>query len=147
MTYIIQCIIIPGIITIKYWKVDLKIYKTRVFDKWSKREGLSDNALREAVNEMNRGLIDAELGGGLVKKRMAKAGHGKRSSYRTLLAFRCHYRAVFMTGFSKSEIDNITLDEKNVFKRLCAIYLNASLNEIESMCHAKKLIEVSYEQA
>jgi hypothetical protein len=125
----------------------LKIYKTQVFEKWSKREGLSDATLRKAVDEMNRGLVDAELGGGLVKKRMARSGQGKRSSYRTLLAFRSQHRAIFMTGFSKNEIDNITPDEKDVFKRLCGIYLNASLSEIEAMCNAKKLIEVNHEQA
>lgn len=52
----------------------MKIYKTQVFDKWSKKEGLSDFSLQKAVDEMNRGLIDAELGGGLIKKRMAKSG-------------------------------------------------------------------------
>jgi hypothetical protein len=124
----------------------LKIYKTQVFDKWCKKEGLSDTSLCKAVDEMNHGLIDAELGSGLVKKRMAKPGHGKRGSYRTLLAFRYESRAIFMSGFSKNEVDNITPDEKNVFKRLCAIYLNANLNEIEAMCNAKKLIEVSHEK-
>ena len=66
----------------------LKIYKTQVFNKWSRKEGVTDTCLREAIDEMLRGLIDADLGGGLVKKRIAKSGQGKRGSYRVLLAFR-----------------------------------------------------------
>jgi hypothetical protein len=70
---------------------------------------------------MLQGLIDADLGGELVKKRVAKAGQGKRSSYRILLAFRVGHRALFLTGFSKNEKDNITKDERDVFKKLCSI--------------------------
>jgi hypothetical protein len=124
----------------------LKVYKTHVFNKWSKKEGITDASLRGAVGEICEGLIDAELGGGLLKKRMAKPGHGKRGSYRTLLAFRNSQRAIFLTGFSKNEVANISSDEREVFKKLCAIYLNATLKELEIMCKAKKLIEVSYEK-
>ncbi|MFI4955911.1 MAG: type II toxin-antitoxin system RelE/ParE family toxin [Gammaproteobacteria bacterium] len=124
----------------------MKIYKTHVFDKWIKKEGITNSTLQEAIDEMCDGIIDADLGGGLVKKRMAKPGHGKRGSYRILLAFRSNSRAIFLTGFSKSDMDNITSDEKAVFKKLCTIYLNMDCKEIESMCKAKKLIEVTYEK-
>jgi hypothetical protein len=123
----------------------LKVYKTQIFNKWSKKEGITDRCLCKAVNEIESGLIDAELGSGLVKKRMPKPGQGKSGSYRTLLAFRNNHRAFFLTGFSKNGRENITSDEKDVFKKLCAIYLNASVNELELMCKTRKLIEVGYE--
>lgn len=123
----------------------MKVYKTHVFSKWSKNEGITDSSLCKAIDEMCQGLIDAELGSGLVKKRMSKPGQGKRGSYRTLLAFRNTQRAIFLTGFSKNMIDNISSAEKDVFKKLCGIYLNASPNNLEAMCKAKTLFEVSYE--
>jgi hypothetical protein len=123
----------------------LKVYKTQIFDKWSKKEGISDSSLRKALDEMHQGLIDADLGGGLVKKRIARLGQGKSGGYRTLLAFRKEGRAFFLTGFAKNERANISPDEKNVFKKLSEIYLNASIQELKSLCDAKKLIEVSYE--
>ncbi len=124
----------------------MKVYKTQVFDKWAKKENILNSALCEVVDEMHKGLIDADLGSGLVKKRMGKTGHGKRGSYRTLLAFKNNYRAIFLTGFSKNEMENIASDEKIVFKRLCTIYLSMSEIEIENMCNTRKLIEVFYEK-
>lgn len=82
---------------------------------------------------------------GLVKKRIPKSGHGKRGSYRALLAFKIDDRAIFLMGYSKSETDNITSEEKNVFKELCKIYLDMSNNQIGKMCKTRKLIEVRYE--
>ena len=109
-------------------------------------EGLADAFLIKAIDEMRQGLIDADLGAGLVKKRIAKPGQGKRGSYRTLLAFRNNDRAFFITGFAKNERENISPDEKDVFKKLSRIYLDADLQSLEAMCKAKKLIEVSYEE-
>ena len=56
----------------------MQILKSRAFSKWSAKEGLDDDALRNAVDEMERGLIDADLGGHVVKKRVAVKGRGKR---------------------------------------------------------------------
>lgn len=128
------------------WAVSLKVYKTQIFNKWSRKEGLTDTDLLNAINEMIRGLIDADLGGGLVKKRVARPGQGKRGSYRTLLAFRKNERAFFITGFAKNERANIGPDEEVVFKKLSKIYLDANLQELEVLCKAKKLFEVNYEK-
>lgn len=124
----------------------MKIYKTQIFDKWIKKKGITDKSLKDAIVEICDGLIDADMGNGLIKKRMSKPGHGKRGSYRTLLAFKSNSRAIFLTGFSKSDKDNISPSEKTVFKKLCVIYLNMNNNEIESMCNSKRLNEVIYEK-
>lgn len=79
----------------------MAIYKTKVFERWSSKEELSDKALCKAVQEMKVGLFDADLGGGLFKKRIARQGKGKSGGYRTLVAtnkgdqwfFVCNYSA------------------------------------------------------
>lgn len=90
----------------------MQIYKTRQFDKWAGKEGLTDSVLAAAVVEMESGLIDADLGGHVVKKRVALPGRGKSGGARTLLAYRLGDRAFFVYGFAKNERDNI--DDKEL---------------------------------
>ncbi len=79
----------------------MRAFKIKAFAKWASGEGLSDDALASAVVEMEKGLIDAKLGGQVVKKRVALPGRGKRGSTRTLVAFRQGYNAIFIYGFAK----------------------------------------------
>ncbi|HLS57186.1 MAG TPA: type II toxin-antitoxin system RelE/ParE family toxin [Zeimonas sp.] len=60
-----------------------RVFETRFFGRWARKSGLSDRALCRALQEMASGLIDADLGGGLVKKRIQLAGRGKRRGART----------------------------------------------------------------
>jgi hypothetical protein len=79
----------------------MQAFKTRTFAKWANGAGLDDDALATAVAEMERGLIDARLGGEVVKKRLALRGRGKRGGVRTLVAFRQGEKAFFIFGFAK----------------------------------------------
>ena len=90
-----------------------KIYKTKYFNKWQKKSSeLEDASLIKAINELSNGLFEANLGGGLYKKRIAMQGHGKSSSYRTIIASKSsHDTWVFIYGFSKSELSNISSDD------------------------------------
>ena len=88
------------------------IFKRRDFARWQAGERLPDSALCNAVEEMERGLIDADLGGALYKKRVPRPGAGKSSGYRTLLSARMGKRYVFLYGFPKSDKANISLSEK-----------------------------------
>ncbi len=81
----------------------MQAFKIRAFAKWASGEGLSDDVLASAVVEMEKGLIDAKLGGQVVKKRVALPGRGKRGSTRTLVAFRQGNKAFFIYGFAKNE--------------------------------------------
>jgi len=47
----------------------IRIFKTKNFVRWARKEKITDDLLRAAVNELSEGLIDADLGGGLVKPR------------------------------------------------------------------------------
>ncbi len=94
------------------------IYKTRQFNRWARKADLPDQALYRAVMEIRQGLVDADLGGGIVKKRIALPGHGKRGSTRTLLATNRNDRWFFVYGFEKNERDTISANELEALKLL-----------------------------
>ncbi len=119
-------------------------YKTRTFARWMKREGLADRDLRDALVEMQNGLVDARLGGGLVKKRIARAGQGKSGGYRVLVASNFGERWVFMFGFAKNERDNIDDDELKLIKRLAATLLSLSDNDVRKALTAGELLEIKH---
>jgi hypothetical protein len=83
---------------------------------------LSDNDLVRAVREMQQGLIDAELGGGVVKKRIGGGGRGKRGAFRTIIAYRSGMRAFFIHGFAKNRADNLGPKELAGLKMLAKTY-------------------------
>jgi hypothetical protein len=120
----------------------LKIYKTRVFHRWADDEGLTDTSICAAIKKMKDGLFDADLGGGLFKKRIAKQGKGKSGGFRTLLATNRGEKWFFIFGFPKNERSNIDKDEKEALKKLASqllLYNNELLNKA---IKAKELIEV-----
>lgn len=119
-------------------------YKTRTFARWMKREGLADRDLRDALTEMQNGLVDARLGGGLVKKRIARAGQGKSGGYRVLVATHFGERWVFMFGFSKNERDNIDDDELRLIKRLAATFLGLDESDLRNALTAGDLLEIKH---
>lgn len=120
----------------------MRIYKTRLFSKWAVKEGLADAALRSAVDEIERGLIDADLGGHVLKKRVAIGGKGKSGGVRTLLAYRFGDKAFFVYGFAKSVRANISVDELKALKRLAKELLGYSDNELSKAILHGALIEV-----
>ena len=79
----------------------MRVFKTRWFARFAKREDISDDRLADAIARAERGLIDAKLGGGLIKQRVARPSKGKSGGYRTLMAYRSGQRAVFLFGFAK----------------------------------------------
>src|SRR5690606_9190899 len=89
-------------------------------------EKLPDTALCRAVEEMESGLIDAELGGLLYKKRVARRGGGKSGGYRTLLSARIGRRYVFLHGFPKNDKANITQDEVKALQFAGKVFLDLS---------------------
>jgi len=121
----------------------MRIFKNKVFDKWAAKEGLTDDALRAAVSEIERGLVDAELGGHVLKKRVALVGRGKSGGARTLLAYRVKDKAFFVYGFAKNARSNIKPDELKALKMLAAQYLGYNDKELNKAIKDRVLIEVS----
>jgi len=116
--------------------------KTRHFSKWATKVGLSDKALREAIREIQDGLVDADLGGGVIKKRVSLPGRGKSGSTRTLLATNKNNRWIFVFGFEKNERDNITSKELEALQTLASDLLHLSSKEIIKAIGDGSLVEV-----
>ena len=123
----------------------MRIFKTKWFNRYAMREGIEDKALTEAVKRAEKGLVDAELGGNLLKLRIPRKGQGRSSGYRTLLAYKKNKRAVFLYGFAKSERENIDGDELKSLKELANAWLKAGDQEISHSLSHDLLSEVSYE--
>jgi hypothetical protein len=101
----------------------VRIFKSRWFQRFARKEGIEDAALREAVARAEAGQIDADLGGEVIKQRIARPGEGKSKGYRTIILFRRGAKAFFVYGFSKSKRANINDDEEQQFKDAAKIVL------------------------
>ncbi|MCC9596083.1 MULTISPECIES: type II toxin-antitoxin system RelE/ParE family toxin [unclassified Rubrivivax] len=123
-----------------------QIFKRKDFARWQAAEKLPDSALCKAVQEMESGLIDADLGGGLYKKRVARQGAGKSGGCRTLLSARIGGRYVFLHGFSKSDKANITQDEKSALRFAGRVFLELSAEALSKALRTGVLLEVHGEQ-
>ena len=120
------------------------IYKTRHFNRWAGKASLSDDLLRRAVEEMINGLIDADLGGGVFKKRIALPGRGKSGSTRTLLATNRDDRWIFILGFEKNERANISDKERDALRMIAKDLLGLSAEQLQKMVNEGALLEVYY---
>ena len=123
----------------------MRVFKTRWFQRWAKKEGLSDETLLAAVQEMEQGLVDADLGGSVYKKRVPLSGKGKRGSVRTLLAFRMNDRAFFIFGFAKNKQANISPKEERAIKMLANEFLGYTEHALNKALEAGELMEVPNE--
>lgn len=123
-----------------------RILKRKDFARWQAGEKLPDAALCKAVKEMESGLIDADLGGHLYKKRVARSGSGKSGGYRTLLAARIGNRYVFLHGFPKSDKANVTQDEKKALQFAGKVFLELSAEALAKALQSGVLMEVHCEQ-
>jgi hypothetical protein len=127
------------------WKL-VKIYKTKLFNKWqNKSSDFEDSSLIQAINEIQDGLFDADLGGHLYKKRIARQGSGKSSGYRTIVATKSEKRWMFILGFAKNEKDNISNNELKALQNFAKLLLNYSEVEIKRAIIEKHIVEVTYE--
>ena len=120
----------------------MAIYKTRWFDRWARKQGLDAAVLKQAVQEMTAGLYEADLGGGLLKKRIARPGQGKSGGFRTLVATNKANRWVFVFGFPKNERSNIDKDEAEALKTLAAHLLSLTPQALGKAQGAGELMEV-----
>jgi hypothetical protein len=119
------------------------IFKTRHFSRWSRKTSLSDEMLHRAVTEMAQGLIDADLGGGLFKKRIALPGRGKSGSVRTLLASNRGDRWIFIVGFEKNERANISDKELDALKMVAKDLLILTREQLQCAVADGTLQELS----
>lgn len=122
----------------------MRVFKTKWFSRYATRVDIDDRSLIEAIKRAEKGLVDAELGGNLIKLRIAREGQGRSSGYRTLIAYRKNKRAVFLYGFAKNERENIEDDELMSLKELASAWLKAEDHEINQSLSNGLLKEVNY---
>jgi hypothetical protein len=120
----------------------LLLLKSRGFARTARKGGLTDEALYEAANEIEAGLVDARLGGFLLKKRVAKGSRGKSAGFRTIVAHRQGDRLVFLHVFGKNEQDNIDKQERLALSELADLYMDMTAPKLREMITKGVLIEV-----
>ena len=123
----------------------MRIFKSRWFQRFARREGISDAVLREAVSRAEKGQIDADLGGGVIKQRIARPGQGRSKGYRTIILFRHRARAFFVYGFAKNQRANIDDDEEEQFKEAAKHVLALTDKQLAELLKRSDFMEVKSE--
>lgn len=119
-----------------------RIFKNGWFERFARKERMADSALREAVERVESGLVDADLGGGVIKQRVARAGQGKSGGYRTLILFRHGDRAIFAFGFAKSAQANISKADLALLRDAATEALEWSGDELDRLVASGTLVEI-----
>jgi hypothetical protein len=123
----------------------VRIFKSKTFTRDAKKFGLADADLLAAVAAAERGLLDADLGGGVVKQRIAREGEGKSGGFRTIILLKSGERAFFVFVFAKNEQENIKKSELTAFKKLATVLLALDDPALTRAMAAGALTEVNEE--
>ena len=122
----------------------MQILMTKTFVRWMRKSCLTEEMLLDAVQEFGRGLVDADLGANVFKKRVRLPGRGKRGSARTIVATCFEGRFFFLYGFEKNERENISAPELTALKQTAAVLLALNATELHVLLDAGKIFEVPY---
>ncbi|EGV28214.1 protein of unknown function DUF1044 [Thiorhodococcus drewsii AZ1] len=120
----------------------MRIFKNAWFERFARKQKIRDGMLREAVVRAEQGLIDADLGGGVIKQRLARPGQGRSGGYRTLILYRQAHRAFFVYGFAKSQQANISDEEETAFKNAARHVLELTHEQLSALIHNGQFSEV-----
>ena len=122
----------------------MRVFKTRQLDRFAKKERIADHALWEAAKDVAAGKAEAALGRFLFKKRVARSGEGKRSGFRTIVAFKSEDgdKLFFLYGFAKNQRSNITSKELYGLGAIAEHYLKASQEVLQKLLHAGEIVEI-----
>lgn len=124
----------------------MRIFITPWFTRFADKEHIADESLKNAVDQLGAGQFDADLGGGVYKQRLARAGQGKSGGYRVLVCFHQGERSFFMYGFPKSNRDNISASEKNDLKKLAKILFAMTDEQLDEKVKAGAFQEIKNEE-
>lgn len=124
----------------------MRVFKNSRFHKFARKEKISDAMLCEAVERAERGQIDADLGAGLIKQRVARSGAGKSGGFRTLVFFRAETRAVFAFGFAKSDMANLDDAEEAYLKKAAKLVLGFADAQMDAEVAADRMFEVNCDE-
>ena len=123
----------------------MRVFKNRPFARFARGNKISDEDLLSAIKAAEKDLIDADLGGGVIKQRVARSGAGKSGGYRTIVLYRSGDKCFFVHGFAKSSQSNIKPDELAYFKKLADEYLSKSDDGLKALKDTGALTEIENE--
>jgi hypothetical protein len=115
--------------------------------RFALRERIADDSLIEAIKRAESGSIDADLGGGLIKQRVARQGRGRSGGYRMMIAYKTNDMAIFLLGFAKNEQDNVTSEQLAALRKLANVWLRTSEARIADAIDEGVLHEVTDDEA
>lgn len=119
---------------------------TKWFKKWSRKSNLDDKNLLKAIDNLEKGVSVADLGGNIYKVRVQRPGKGKSGGFRTIIVHRSEDRAIFLYGFGKNEKDNIDKTELDYFKKLGSDLLDLSEEQVDSSIQKQMLFNLEEER-
>jgi hypothetical protein len=120
----------------------IQVLVTKPFSRWMRKSQVTNTDILGAAQEMVEGLIDANLGGHLVKKRVALRGRGKSAGARTIVATKFEQRWIFLFGFEKNERSNIDASELKVLQELASSLLDLDQQAIALAINAGQLFQL-----
>ena len=120
----------------------MRIFKNSWFNRFARQEKITDDVLIHAISRADKGLIDADLGGNLIKQRVARAGRGKAGGYRTIIVFKHGAEAFFVYGFAKNNQANLSKHEEEIYKKAAKALLALTDEQIAQLLENKALFEV-----
>jgi len=120
----------------------MRIFKSKWFAKFARKERITDAKLCEAIRNAEKGIIDADYGGGVIKQRIARPNEGKSGGYRSIILFRKGALSFFVFGFAKSEAGNIDASDERDFKELAKTILAVSETELKALIDRGHYMEV-----
>ena len=126
----------------------MRVFKNKWFDRWARREDISDAALYNTAAEVVAGRYDADLGGYLFKKRLARTGSGKSGGYRTIVGYKKpnSERIIFLYAFAKSDKANISGREEAALSLAAESFLSASDRQVDELLTSGSIGEVQHHE-
>jgi hypothetical protein len=122
----------------------LRLFKTKEFMRFARRQRISDASLRESIQRAEGGLIDAQLGGGVIKQRLPRPGQGRSGGYRVLIAYRPQVLSVSLHGFAKNERDNIDDNELATLRDIARSWFQVNATALSRAVADGLIQEVAY---
>ena len=121
----------------------MRVFINTWFGRYAKREKISSKKLIKAIEGAEKGIVDVDLGGNVIKQRIARSGQGKSGGYRTIIVFKKNDKAFFLFGFAKNDRENIAKNELIFFKETAKGLLALSDEQIDKLIEAGALTEIT----
>ena len=126
----------------------MRVFKNKWFARWARLEDVTDSALLQTAAEIVAGQGEADLGGCLFKKRLAREGSGKRSGYRVLIGYKKPKaeRIVFLYAFAKNVRANISDKEVEALSLVAEAFVAATDAQVSLLLKEGSIVEVQHHE-